>query len=526
MRLAALLETGAPGLRLLAGGAADLERRVSGVMTTDLRDPSRYLRGGELVLTGLAWWRGPGDAGPFVRALVTADVTALAAGEAEFGAVPGELTAACAASGLPLFAVPEEVPFADLTEYVMRRVSGERAGDLAALVERHRRLVDAGPGGDGPQAVLDLLRGDLGLPAWVLSPTGRRVAGREPLSAEVARELVRQGLRAARTGRPAPYRCAAGAVHALFPIRPDGGPAASGLPADRLLAVRSDPADWPAERHALLAGVARLLAAERDPGRDVRAVRRRLAREVVDLLAAGAPAAEVGARLRVARPARTPAVPEPRWQVVTARLTPPGGAGPGADAVRTILEELLPDAAVASGDDGEAVALVPVAGELLAGPLLAPVRTVVAAGLGPGARLTFGVSGAVAETASLGGALEEARHARRAAAARPGPVEGAGREDLASHVLLLPFVPGDVRRAFTGRLLDPLRAYDRRHGAQLVRTLEEFLAADRSWTRCAARLHVHVNTLRYRIGRVEHLTGRDLSRLEDAVDFLLALRMR
>jgi DNA-binding PucR family transcriptional regulator len=36
---------------------------------------------------------------------------------------------------------------------------------------------------------------------------------------------------------------------------------------------------------------------------------------------------------------------------------------------------------------------------------------------------------------------------------------------------------------------------------------------------------VHVNTLRYRIGRIEELTGRDLSRLADRVDFYLALRL-
>ncbi|MZE69408.1 helix-turn-helix domain-containing protein, partial [Streptomyces sp. SID5789] len=123
------------------------------------------------------------------------------------------------------------------------------------------------------------------------------------------------------------------------------------------------------------------------------------------------------------------------------------------------------------------------------------------------------------------GALEEARHARRVAAARPGRVCAAGHQELASHVLLLPFVPDDVRRAFTARLLDPLRDYDRRHRAELIPTLEAFLDSDGSWTRCANRLHLHVNTLRYRVGRIEQLTGRDLSRLEDKLDFFLALRM-
>ncbi|MYZ39543.1 MULTISPECIES: helix-turn-helix domain-containing protein, partial [unclassified Streptomyces] len=162
---------------------------------------------------------------------------------------------------------------------------------------------------------------------------------------------------------------------------------------------------------------------------------------------------------------------------------------------------------------------------LHADALLAAVRGPLTAGLADDGRLTLGVSAAVHSAEGLRGALEEARHARRVAAARPGRVCAAGHHELASHVLLLPFVPDDVRRAFTARLLDPLRDYDRRHRAELIPTLEAFLDCDGSWTRCAARLHLHVNTLRYRVGRIEQLTGRDLSRLEDKLDFFLALRM-
>ncbi|WP_369268270.1 PucR family transcriptional regulator ligand-binding domain-containing protein, partial [Streptomyces harbinensis] len=142
MRLRTLLADGALGLRLLHG-AGGLDAPVRGVMTTDLRDPSRYLRGGELVLTGLAWWRGPADSEPFVRILSRAGVAGLAAGEAELGAVPDDLAAACARHGLPLFAVAQEVAFAEITERVVRQISGHRAGDLAAVVDRHRRLMSA-----------------------------------------------------------------------------------------------------------------------------------------------------------------------------------------------------------------------------------------------------------------------------------------------------------------------------------------------------------------------------------------------
>src|SRR3954469_16415903 len=102
MRLRALLDTDALGLRLL-GGENELDRTVRGVMTTDLRDPSRYLSGGELVLTGLAWRHDPAGYEPFVRILAGAGVAALAAGEAELGAVPAGLVTACARHRLPLF---------------------------------------------------------------------------------------------------------------------------------------------------------------------------------------------------------------------------------------------------------------------------------------------------------------------------------------------------------------------------------------------------------------------------------------
>jgi DNA-binding PucR family transcriptional regulator len=92
------------------------------------------------------------------------------------------------------------------------------------------------------------------------------------------------------------------------------------------------------------------------------------------------------------------------------------------------------------------------------------------------------------------------------------------------HEQLLASVPAPVLRSVSQRLLGPLREYDARHNAELLPTLKAFLACDGSWSACAARMYVHVNTVRYRIGRVEALTGSDLSALADRVDFFLALR--
>ncbi|MEU7968405.1 PucR family transcriptional regulator ligand-binding domain-containing protein [Streptomyces sp. NPDC049097] len=572
MRLRALLNTDALGLRLL-GGEDELERTVRGVMTTDLKDPSRYLSGGELVLTGLAWRHDAADSEPFVRILAGAGVAGLAAGEAELGDIPEDLVVACVRHRLPLFAVHESVAFATITEHVVRQVSGERAGDLAAVVDRHRRMMTSGPAGGGPDVVLDLLGSDLDLRAWVLSPTGRPIAGPTPgLAADVRARLAAEHLAAVRTGRRGPHRVTVGAAtYSLFPIRNWGhrpavaetertGEAARDVRetvlSDWLLAVEADAADWPEERLDLLQGVTQLIAVERDRRDAARTVRRRLAQEILELVQTGAAPAEIAARLRVAAPVLLPGLgTAPHWQVVVARVEWDEGDVESGPVAQALLEEILVDLpsglsgqeylrtnapeqadriAVAHTGD-EAIALVPlpaVSSEregaepgILADALLEAVRDPLSAGLDGDGRLTLGVSATVHSAEGLRGALEEARHARRVAAARTGRVSAAGHQELASHVLLLPFVPDDVRRAFTARLLDPLRDYDRRHRAELIPTLEAFLECDGSWTRCATRLHLHVNTLRYRVGRIEQLTSRDLSRLEDKLDFFLALRM-
>ncbi|MFF6848787.1 PucR family transcriptional regulator ligand-binding domain-containing protein [Streptomyces antimycoticus] len=585
MRLRALLENDTLGLRLL-GGEGELDRTVRGVMTTDLRDPSRYLSGGELVLTGLAWRREPEDSERFVRILAAAGVAGLAAGEAELGAVPEDLVLACGRHRLPLFSVVEDVAFATITEHVVRQVSGERAGDLAAVVDRHRRLMTSGPAGGGPEVALDLLRSDLDLTAWVLSPTGRRIAGptaagaaAEPPAA-VRAQLAGEHLAARRDGRRGPHRMTAadGMTYSLFPIHSGDTDeeVRETVLSDWLLVVGADADEWPEERLDLLYGVTQLIAVERDRRNASRTVRRRLAQEVLELVQTGAPPAEIAARLRVAAPVLLPGLgTAPHWQVVVAKVEwgvsaaaeqgpeggvrdgaaragfrRDGGAVLGARVAQSLLEEILVDPAapgpelsdrIAVAHTGdEAVALLPLpaltdgppeggmahaADGLQAEALLAAVQEPLSRGLDGDGRLTLGLSAAVHSADGLRGALEEARHARRVAAARPGRVCAAGHQELASHVLLLPFVPDDVRRAFTARLLDPLREYDRRHRAELIPTLEAFLDCDGSWTRCASRLHLHVNTLRYRIGRIEQLTGRELSRLEDKLDFFLALRM-
>ncbi|CAM01969.1 PucR family transcriptional regulator [Saccharopolyspora erythraea] len=75
-------------------------------------------------------------------------------------------------------------------------------------------------------------------------------------------------------------------------------------------------------------------------------------------------------------------------------------------------------------------------------------------------------------------------------------------------------------------VLGPLIDHDRDNGTDLVGTLETFLDCDRSWAAAAQRLHVHKQTLGYRLRRIESLTGRSPQRSADIAMFWMALLAR
>jgi len=76
------------------------------------------------------------------------------------------------------------------------------------------------------------------------------------------------------------------------------------------------------------------------------------------------------------------------------------------------------------------------------------------------------------------------------------------------------------------RALAPLEQYAERRGSDLIETLEAFVAEDLDRRRAAERLHVHPNTLDYRLRRVAELTGLDLGCAADLSLAMLALKQR
>lgn len=503
MRLRDLLELADLKLELLSG-QPELDRPIRAVMTTDLLDPSRYLSGGELVLTGMMWRRSPADSVHFVKALVGAGVGVLAAGDGVSRYIPEDLLTACEEHRLPLLRVPADIAFATVTEQVVRRLSPIRADDVTDFLGRHRHLVSASTaaGGDGLGAVLELVRQQLSMRCWVISPTGLEIATNStPLSEEIKNQALRHYL----SGQRVPSSLAEQGVSVLH-----AGEATRPRVASWVIICDSDVTQWAPQHHQLAGELAALVEAERQRLDAARESKRVAAGDLVRMVAADTDPTELAYQLKLT------GLPADATLVIVAAHFEGGLSGP-------ILEDLLyrlPNATAVL--DQTAFAIVAASPE--------QVRHAVApaVALAPGLRnspLRIGVSGAATGASSLRGALDEARHACAMAGMSTERVAIIGEDELTSHVMLLAAIPDGVRRAFRDRLLGPLLEYDRVHRADLVPTLRAFLACSGAWTRCAEELHVHVNTLRYRIQRIEQMTGRDLGRLDARVDLFLALSL-
>jgi hypothetical protein len=523
VRVRDLLDVPGLGLRLLTD-VTGMDRAIKHVYTTDLPDPGRYLTQGDLVLTGMIWCREPGDADRFVRALARAGASALGAGEA-LGNVPSEVIDACGRHGVALIAVPVETSFASVIDEIGRRLSGDRETAMTRVLGRRRLLLSAVADGAGLDEMFRLMGRELGLESWLLTGTGRVVGGTGAmLRRPQAMRMAAEHLKADRL--PVVTRAAGegDGRYTLFGI--GGEPRITSW----FLACAGREQDWAHELRESIAELVADVALERARLDAGRAGDRKLAEAILTRLAADG-SSYLLASMRAEADGRMGG--SERWQCDLAEeltvpyadrvlIAPLGSQGSAGEIV--VLVQLADGEA-----DGQA-ATHAFADRLREGQQVFEAdRSRI--------RLSVGVSTPAVGVAALAGALHEAASARRLAALRASTGSGANgasgaaisvvtSDEVASHELLLASVAGSVLRSFRGRLLGPLLAYDEQHRAELLPTLREFLNCSGSWNACAAKMYVHVNTVRYRIRRIEELTGRDLSSLDDRVDFFLALRIR
>ncbi|MEU6280222.1 helix-turn-helix domain-containing protein [Streptomyces sp. NPDC047028] len=505
MRVGDLLQIEALDLTHLWGGENLLAQVVSGVTATDLEDPARFVQPGEIVLSGLVWWNETDSrvrAERFVSALAQAGATALLAGEETHGGVPADIVDACRVHGIALLAVSAHTNFRAITEAVYRRQWGElsrRPSDHFALPENVRndlgRLVDQNTGAD--ELLARALAPFGAPPCYVLTSTGRtiaRTASAPPLSAAWAVESLRR-----LTGETLRVPAETTPYDAWYLHMPQGGQAP------------------PRALHE----IAEVIGQHRHHHDRTYVVRRRAGQELIALVDLGDAAATALANALES----CGQLAEGPWRVVATTTGTRLTGGGAKQALREALQHLPATVfAVGTTTDAEAAAVVRARPDdtlCLDEPwsLLNSCR--------PETPLYAGVSGLVAEPTALHSALIQSRYAL-AAARHSSPATGrvAGIEDLASLESLLAGVPTDVRRAFGRTALGPLADSESASHQTLLETLKVFLAHNCSWVRTAKALHLHINTVHYRIERVQALTGRDLSRLDHKLDLHAALLCR
>jgi purine catabolism regulator len=130
-------------------------------------------------------------------------------------------------------------------------------------------------------------------------------------------------------------------------------------------------------------------------------------------------------------------------------------------------------------------------------------------------------------THSLRMGFHEARCALEAVRLRNGDApEVASYEDLGSFQLLLSLQDEEALSSYCRSVLGPIEQGGGEYGDELVRSLDVFIEHNGHWEKAAGALYCHRHTLRYRIRRVEQLTGRDFSSARDRIEFWLALRGR
>lgn len=98
--------------------------------------------------------------------------------------------------------------------------------------------------------------------------------------------------------------------------------------------------------------------------------------------------------------------------------------------------------------------------------------------------------------------------------------------ETGAYGLLVPLASSPSSRREVDRILGPLEEYDAKHQSSLMDTLRTFLEENGNASASAERLHLHRNSLAYRLRRVEELTGMDLEDSENRLILALALHLR
>jgi purine catabolism regulator len=505
------------GLELIAG-ADQAERPIRWVHISELEDPTPWLSGGELLLTTGIQLSSASRQRRFCDRLADKGVAGIGLGTGfEHKKVPKALTDQASERGIPLFEVPYEMPFIAITERAFARLVNEQYAVLERGARVHEKLERLVVEGRGLDAVLGSLASAVGGTAIVQDAGGR----------ELARQPAKGGPRPAAMkalGAEIAARQASAALAAFEPRQ--------GSLAERALAVPVPGSRGGAaiawlvviSQHGPLGDFERLTARQGAIVVGLELMRGRVVRETERRLAGDVLAEALGGRLNA--------------DELRSRLRP---FGIGAEAAMLVfdlddtdggeqaLERELAESGISALVATTAAFGRPLLVAMIDGRAGDPVE--VAAILRSGLVAAHGPVRAAASRRSPVGSLRRAFHEARCALEATSLADGdapdvASYEDLGAFTLLLSLQDDDALRLYSDGLLDPIERTEGEYGGELLRSLEAFIEHNGNWERAARELYCHRHTLRYRIRKIEELTGRDLSRATDRIELWLALRAR
>ena len=507
-------------LRLgLVGGKDGVDRPIRWAHVSELKDPTRFLRGGEVLLTtGLGMRGGPQGQAAYVEQLARAELAALGLGLGfAFKATPPAIVEAADRAGFPVFEVPFEVPFIAITEALFSRLVNEqyvllqRAGTVQQTLSR--LLVE----GAGLDALLEAYARMTGTRALLFDPHGEIAAAAAGAAALLEPRAVWAEIQAL---RPEGIEFSLslsdeGGSRSLLPILVGGGPAGF------LVLHRGD---RPEPFHQVVVHhLATAIALELAKAQAVARTERRLVGDFLDALLGGELSGEeTRRRLRFLGLGASPAI-----AVLVARRCETDPAAPAVEALRLLVQDRLSRRLapyVCSIQEDSVVALFEATDPVEA---RAAADAVAEAVLARGMAGRFGLGMPETDPRGLRRTYQEAQLALEAAGPASAGAQGyrvATVADLGSHRLLLARQDDAALEAISRGLLDPLLDYDRRQHGDLLASLRAYLEHNGNWEAAARALTVHRHTLRYRIRRVAELTGRDLDSAADRAEFWLALQ--
>jgi purine catabolism regulator len=500
----------------LATGAKAAAAPVRWVHISELQDPTPWLSGGELMLTtGI-----PLDTEEKQRAFVS-DLAGRNLAGLGFGTgfshkrLPEALVDEAEKRGFPLFEVPYSVPFIAITEKAFTKLVNEQYEVLQRGLAIQRRLERLVLEERGLEEIAATVASAVGGTVAVLDGRGERLAGRgfrRQLSAEAIAAIRREVIGHAGDGHPfVPSHPSLAGRALAHPVVSPGG----GLPQAWVVIVRDSGGLGDFERLILQQAVA-IVALE--------LMRRRVEQETERRLAGDVLAAALGGMMdpvELRRRLEPFGIGEEAAVLVFAVDHP-------ATAAATLEATLAADgcaAVVAPHEIGGRELLCAVLDTADTDPLeaAAKARATLIEQCGP----TRAAAGRVGPPASLRHSFHEARCALEATAFANGSApEVASWRDLGAFTLLLSIQDDDALALYCDSVLGPIEEGDEEYGGELLRSLEAFIEQNGQWERAARQVYCHRHTLRYRMRKVEELTGRDLSRAHDRIEFWLALRAR